>query len=53
MNGLWETKHHTTSYRALLREELSQILSEAGFSNITWNMPEDTGYYQPILIAEK
>lgn len=53
INGHWQTTHTTTIYRALLREEFSEILSRTGFSNIRWHMPEKTGYYQPIVTARK
>lgn len=49
----WQTHHYTTHYRALLRDELSQILNEAGFAEITWHLPEASGYYQPIVTARK
>lgn len=53
IDGEWKTKHNKTRYRALLREEFSRILTEAGFSSIEWHMPAETGYYQPIVTARK
>ncbi|MCM3628460.1 class I SAM-dependent methyltransferase [Paenibacillus glycanilyticus] len=53
INGQWITKHNKTQYRALLREELTPILSMAGFSDIEWTMPSVSGYYQPIVTARK
>lgn len=53
MQGIWETKSRTTQYRALLRDELNSILKEAGFVDINWKMPQESGYYQPIAIARK
>jgi 2-polyprenyl-3-methyl-5-hydroxy-6-metoxy-1,4-benzoquinol methylase len=52
-NGEWITKHHKTKYRALQRDEFSNILSEVGFSEIEWLMPAESGYYQPIVVARK
>lgn len=49
--GHWQTQHHETRYRALLRTELADILREAGFREVFWRMPEDSGYYQPIVRA--
>lgn len=49
----WQTQHCSTHYRALRRNELSQILQAAGFAAITWLMPKQSGYYQPIVIARK
>ena len=40
-------------YRATRRAELSQLLLAAGCSNVTWKFPEETGFYQPIVIARK
>lgn len=53
INGQWITKHNKTRYRALLRDEFSQILSTVGFTDIEWLMPSELGYYQPIVIARK
>lgn len=53
IDGEWKTKHNKTRYRALLREEFSRMLSQAGFSDIEWLMPSETGYYQPIVTARK
>ncbi|MCQ6557334.1 class I SAM-dependent methyltransferase [Paenibacillus mendelii] len=53
INGAWDTKHYKTVYRALLREELSAALHANGFSEIKWHLPVDTGYYQPIVTAQK
>ena len=49
----WRTAHYTTHYRPILREDLSRILADAGFSDISWHMPEESGYYQPIVTARK
>ena len=40
-------------YRATRREELTKILIEAGCESVEWKFPEETGFYQPILIAKK
>jgi len=49
----WQTSHHKTIYRALLRGELSAILNEVGFLDIAWHMPDESGYYQPAVTARK
>lgn len=49
----WKTDCRSTTYRALLRGELSLILSEIGFSEINWRLPDETEYYQPIVTARK
>ena len=40
-------------YRAVRRDELNEILLSAGCSNVVWKTPEETDFYQPIVIAEK
>jgi glycine/sarcosine N-methyltransferase len=49
--GEWSTTHRSARYRALLRRELSEVLAWAGFAAIRWRMPEETGYYQPLVMA--
>ena len=49
----WRTDCRSTRYRALLRSELSSILHEIGFSDINWHLPEEAGYYQPIVTTYK
>ena len=40
-------------YRATRREELSSLLLAAGCREAAWKFPEETGFYQPIVIARK
>ena len=40
-------------YRTVLRSELTELLIESGCSNAVWKFPEETGFYQPIVIAKK
>lgn len=49
----WRTTHYTTQLRALPREDLSAVLDDASFVDITWQMPAEGGYYQPIVLARK
>ncbi len=49
----WKTDCRNSKYRAIKRAELSKFLKAAGLSSITWYMPKETGYYQPIVIAKK
>ncbi len=51
--GGWQTTGRSTVYRALLRRELEETLSRAGFSEITWLLPRETGYHQPIVTARR
>ena len=49
----WQTFHFTSTYRALLRSELRHILEHAGFTNVRWLSPSETGFYQPIFVARR
>jgi len=50
-DGSWDTTVRTTTYRALLRHELSAALTAAGFTDLRWSEPAASGYYQPIVTA--
>ncbi len=39
-------------YRATRRSELTSLLESCGCA-VQWKMPEETGFYQPIVIAKK
>jgi SAM-dependent methyltransferase len=47
----WRTFHTTAVYRALLRQELSEALNKAAFTNIRWLLPLESGFYQPVVLA--
>jgi glycine/sarcosine N-methyltransferase len=47
----WDVQCYTARFRALLRADLSRILAQAGFRDIVWLMPEESGYYQPVVLA--
>ena len=40
-------------YRATRREEITQLLYACGCSEVTWKMPDETGFYQPIVTARR
>ena len=40
-------------YRATPRAELTDLLISNRCSNVVWQFPEETGFYQPIVIAKK
>jgi SAM-dependent methyltransferase len=48
----WESHHYASTYRALLRNELTSALQAAGFIDTRWMLPSETGFYQPILMAK-
>jgi SAM-dependent methyltransferase len=47
----WKSHHFVSEYRCLLRGELSAALSDAGFADVHWIMPQESGSYQPIVLA--
>ena len=48
-----QTSKFDCQYRATRRRELTDLLLAAGCSRVDWKFPEETGFYQPILIAKK
>ncbi len=40
-------------YRATRREEITNLLLLGGCREVKWLFPEETGFYQPIVIAKK
>ncbi len=40
-------------YRATRREELTNLLLAGGCGDAVWKFPQETGFYQPIVIARK
>jgi len=47
----WTIAERTTTLRALSRAAVSDALGRAGFGDVAWLMPEETGFYQPIVAA--
>lgn len=48
-----QTSKFECEYRATRREELTNLLAANGCSSVTWLFPEETGFYQPIVMAKK
>jgi len=49
--GTWNVAAHETTLRALPRAVLDAALTKNGFEAVHWLMPQDSGYYQPIVVA--
>ena len=47
----WQVTQEATTYRALMRAELNGILAAAGFDQIRWHTPSETGYFQQLVTA--
>ena len=43
----------TCAYRATRRGEITDLLLASGCSDVKWLFPEETGFYQPIVVARK
>lgn len=40
-------------YRATRREELTNLIRSNGCNDVVWLFPDETGFFQPILVARK
>jgi SAM-dependent methyltransferase len=47
----WDARHFVGEYRCMLRAELSSALNAAGFTDIRWLMPAESGLYTPMVMA--
>lgn len=52
-DGAWQTSHAETDCRALLRDDLTEAMTSAGLVDVRWLMPEDSGYYQPVVLGRR
>lgn len=52
-NAAWRSHHFASEYRCLLREELTAALKAAGLDEVRWLMPDESRFYQPVVIAKK
>ena len=51
--GVPQVSKFTCEYRAVRRDELTELLLAAGCREAVWKFPEETGFYQPIVLARK
>ena len=47
----WVVHHAVSSYRAVLRDELTKMLASAGFQRIRWMQQRESGFHQPLVVA--
>lgn len=52
-DGRFDSYHFVSTYRCLLRDELSAALGAEGFENIRWILPAESGHYIPVVLARK
>lgn len=48
-----KTNKFECEYRATRREELTELFISYGCNKVEWLFPDETGFYQPIIIARK
>ncbi|MCX4515786.1 class I SAM-dependent methyltransferase [Streptomyces sp. NBC_01619] len=51
--GNWFVKVRRATYWALTRERLATFAQRAGFVELAWIMPEEGGFFQPLLHARR
>ncbi len=49
----YKTHHRCTKLRAYQRYQIKTIFYKIWFTDIQWLMPEESGYFQPIILAYK
>ncbi|MFD7863614.1 class I SAM-dependent methyltransferase [Streptomyces sp. NPDC059783] len=49
--GEWRVQVRRTTYWALGQDRLTALAVEAGFPDPCWRMPQETGFFQPLLVA--
>ena len=47
----WYTRHSIGRYRAIAPSEVSRLAKRAGFNDVRILVPNETGYYQPVIRA--
>lgn len=47
----WSAVTSRSTYWAITRAELAELVAGAGFVDVTWHEPEDCGFFQPVLTA--
>jgi ubiquinone/menaquinone biosynthesis C-methylase UbiE len=47
----WQVTRRTAALFAITRDELTACAEGAGFAEVAWLVPEDSGFFQPLLLA--
>ncbi|WP_328771171.1 class I SAM-dependent methyltransferase [Streptomyces sp. NBC_00286] len=47
----WYVRVRRVTYWALGQRQLTRFVTDAGFSEVSWESPESSGFFQPVLIA--
>jgi glycine/sarcosine N-methyltransferase len=51
--GDWRVRARHSTYWAMRRDELAQLVSAAGLVDIRWLLPGESGFFQPLLLARR
>ncbi len=51
--GTAQVSRFACEYRAVRRKELTDLLLANGCREVLWKMPDETGFYQPVVTARK
>lgn len=49
----WRVVHGSTRMRAWTRNEIGTFAASAGFGGIAWKSPQETGFFQPMMISQR
>ncbi|MGP3921486.1 class I SAM-dependent methyltransferase [Nonomuraea sp. 10N515B] len=49
----WDVRVRRTTYWALTRRQLTDSVADAGFTGISWHTPATSGFFQPVLTAQR
>jgi glycine/sarcosine N-methyltransferase len=47
----WRVAVGRATYWAITHAELAKLVADAGFAEVTWHFPEESGFFQPLLTA--
>jgi glycine/sarcosine N-methyltransferase len=47
----WTSRHFVSTCRAILRQEITEVLRQATFVDVRWLMPANSEFYQPLVFA--
>lgn len=47
------TSRRRATYRAYTRSALTDLARRAGLAEVTWHLPADTGFFQPVMVAHR
>jgi glycine/sarcosine N-methyltransferase len=52
-DGTRTTQRRTATYRAYTRATLTALATAAGLDSVTWHMPPESGFFQPVMSARR